>query len=554
MFVRTLLLCVIALSFRNTFSAVPTLRYNATLLAYSKYRVQKNDVDLLPPYQSLLSSADNLLDVGPWSVLNRSIPALFSYSSNPREYQSFATYFWNCTYCCPLANSIDVSSNGPSCSIPGPCNVSTGLPYIDCDGNANDELISEYHSPLWSNVHGAVATLGLAYYYTDDEKYAVQATKLIRTWFYDPVSGMIPNLDHAQSIPGVCSGRPQGIIDFSTGGFLSVLETVTFISSSQAWTTQDNDSMTEWTKQFLEWLLTGVTSRYDYMDEPNNHRTWINALIFGTAIWLDNTTVVNDFLANFPELINSQINASGQLHFEAQRSRGLTYSNMCLHAYLDIAAEISNYNIGNPYYIYNFNASDGGSIRQAIQYIEPFAIGGVCWPYEQFTNYDWGSSYYDTLRQAAAVYNHELYANYSCQVPNGPYTNDLTNLLWPYPPTPDVLTVPYCTSKKLVPKTLIPTTCNSPTGELPACNYPPSNNNNHPNDHVISTVLGGISGTILIASLLYVFIISPYLRNPNNSNGSPFSWNRKESSINGGTATRIGNDQTSNSLRDALLG
>ena len=233
---------------------------------------------------------------------------------------------------------------------------------------------------------------------------------------------------------------------------------------------------------------------------------------------------------------------------------------MCLHAYLDIAAEISNYNTKDPFYIYNFNASDGGSIRQAIQFIEPYAIEGACWPYEQFTDYDWGSSYYDTLRQAAAVYNNELYANHSCEIPGGYFTNDLTNLVWPYPPTKEILTVPYCQAKKLVPKTFTPTTCYPPTGELPACNYPPSNNNNQQTDHLISTILGGISGIVLLGSLLYVFILSPFFKQQaqNNMSGPTFGWNKggnNNQSINGGgNNNRISKDQPSNQLREALLG
>lgn len=55
----------------------------------------------------------------------------------------------------------------------------------------------------------AVKWLGLAFFFTQDRKYAEQARERVHTFFTDPTTGMLPSLKFAQSIPGEVSGRPQ---------------------------------------------------------------------------------------------------------------------------------------------------------------------------------------------------------------------------------------------------------------------------------------------------------------------------------------------------------
>jgi hypothetical protein len=242
-----------AASSTPTEASLPFIRYNRTLLEYAKTRVLAGDAELLPAYTSLINSAEASLSVAPVSIVSRPI-VNYSTSSDPHIYQSFATYFWPCTFCCPLADYIDVSSNGPQCDpTPGPCNATTGLPFADCDGLANDPLINAYHSPLWSTLHGAVPALGLAYFFTGDERYASHAADMLRVWFLDSATFMRPTLEYAQSIPGVCTGRPQGIIEFSSGGaFVAILDAVTMLNASSSWTSEDQAGMVSWAAAFLE--------------------------------------------------------------------------------------------------------------------------------------------------------------------------------------------------------------------------------------------------------------------------------------------------------------
>ena len=61
-----------------------------------------------------------------------------------------------------------------------------------------------------------IESLGWAYYFSGDDKYAKKATLLLETWFVNDETKMNPNLDYAQEIPGRFDGRLGGIIDLAT--------------------------------------------------------------------------------------------------------------------------------------------------------------------------------------------------------------------------------------------------------------------------------------------------------------------------------------------------
>ncbi|VDR26444.1 Alginate lyase [Raoultella terrigena] len=58
-----------------------------------------------------------------------------------------------------------------------------------------------------------VSTLALAWYFSQDERYAQKAVQQIKSWFLDANTRMTPNLQYAQAIPGINTGRGIGIID-----------------------------------------------------------------------------------------------------------------------------------------------------------------------------------------------------------------------------------------------------------------------------------------------------------------------------------------------------
>ena len=63
---------------------------------------------------------------------------------------------------------------------------------------------------LLINVISRVSTLGQAYFFTGDERYAARAAAKVRTFFLDEHTGMYPSLAYAGMKPGVDKiGKPM---------------------------------------------------------------------------------------------------------------------------------------------------------------------------------------------------------------------------------------------------------------------------------------------------------------------------------------------------------
>src|SRR5262249_21282945 len=93
---------------------------------------------------------------------------------------------------------------------PDPANP-TG-PYKQRDGETNpDNFVEHRHAMIRFSID--VAALTSAWRITGDEKYAIVAMNHLRAWFVDEKTRMNPNLEYAQAVIRLNTGRPTGIID-----------------------------------------------------------------------------------------------------------------------------------------------------------------------------------------------------------------------------------------------------------------------------------------------------------------------------------------------------
>src|SRR5207247_1046274 len=179
------------------------------------------DQQFAPALAALRTRADRELNTQPLTIVHKpKAPP----SGDKHDYVSMAPYFW------PDPNKAD------------------GLPYIRRDGRVNPER-ERYDAPLLRKMSQAVGTLSLAYYLTNDERYAVHAARYLRVWFLDVPTRMNPNLNYAQFIPGVTDGRGIGIID--TVSLLQVVDGIGMLRGSPAWTDADQAGLTAWFRDYL---------------------------------------------------------------------------------------------------------------------------------------------------------------------------------------------------------------------------------------------------------------------------------------------------------------
>ncbi len=135
----------------------------------------------------------------------------------------------------------------------------------------------------------SVYPLGLAYYFTGDEKYADRAAVLLRAWFLDSASKMNPNFDHAQMVKGVDKGRGTGIIESLR--LIKAVDAAGLIAGSKAWTNADQRALQDWFKQFNNWLLTSKNGRSEGAAK-NNHGTWYDVQVVTYALFNGDTAAL----------------------------------------------------------------------------------------------------------------------------------------------------------------------------------------------------------------------------------------------------------------------
>jgi hypothetical protein len=216
---------------------------NMQALKQTKARIGNNDPQVMPAYKQLLKDADKALEFGPVSVMEKiHLPP----SGNKHDYMSLAPYHW-----------------------PDPAKAD-GLPYIRKDGQTNPEVREYKDKEYMPKLCESVQTLALAYYFSGNGAYAQHASKLLRVWFLDTATRMNPNLNYAQAIKGVNTGRGAGLID--SRHFIKVIDGIGLLQGSAHWKQKDNDGMKQWFSDFLQWMQTSEVGE-DEMDAPNNHGT-----------------------------------------------------------------------------------------------------------------------------------------------------------------------------------------------------------------------------------------------------------------------------------------
>src|SRR4051812_15952667 len=216
---------------------------DAAVLQGNLQRVRAGEKIFTAALAQLEREAQQELSVGPFSVLNKDYTPP---SGDKHDYMSQAPYFW------PDPSSTD------------------GLPYIRRDGERNPEINKYRNHGDMSRMMNTVHVLALAYYFTGNEKYAVKAGSLLRAWFLDPQTGMNPNLQYAQAIPGINTGRGIGLIE--TAALPRVVDAIGLLQGSGSWTEADQRGMEKWLGTFLTWMLESKNGR-DESAAKNNHGT-----------------------------------------------------------------------------------------------------------------------------------------------------------------------------------------------------------------------------------------------------------------------------------------
>ncbi len=343
---------------------------NFSVLEKNKKAINSNSPDLMPAYKVLLKDAKVALDFGPVSVMEKkNVPP----SGNKHDYMSLAPYHW------PDPNKAD------------------GLPYIRKDGQTNPEVKEYKDKEYMPALCGHVNTLALAYYFSGDKMYAEHAAKLLRVWFLDTATRMNPNLNFAQAIKGVNTGRGAGLID--TRHFVKVIDAIGLLQGSKYWTANDQKGMQQWFTEFLSWMETSKNG-IDEMKTKNNHGAWYDAQRLAMALYIGNNEAARKIVLNAADRLDKQMDDAGKFPEEMVRTISLHYTTFVMHAFFAIAQMSDKIGVD----FWNLVTPGGKSLKKAFDVLHPYIAKQREWEGPQIKPFDFEDGT-PLLMEAATRFN-----------------------------------------------------------------------------------------------------------------------------------------------------
>lgn len=325
----------------------------------------------------LKKKADALLSSPRYAVTERIATAA---SGNKHDYCSIGTYWW-----------------------PNP-DTPDGLPYVRRDG----ETTPAAKDPIsYDAMADKALTLALAAFYFDNKEYAVASEKTIYDWHLNPETYMTPHAEYSQAIPGICTGRGIGVIDFSMRSY-KIFDAVGILDYLGCISEENLTALKKWYSDFTDWMLTsekGLTEEC----ELNNHGTYYDVHVLSAAIFTDRPELAKKICTTaYARRIRSQIEPDGAQPLELARTMAMIYSLSNLRAFTLLAniADACGY---SEYWGYDekFGAP---ALKKAIDFIYPYFKNPEAFPYQEINPSGVPRSMLDRLMTLSAHFESEGYA------------------------------------------------------------------------------------------------------------------------------------------------
>ena len=242
-------------------------------------------------------------------------------------------------------------------------------PYVRRDGYSNPEKFVAHREAL-IRLGVQLPALVAAWRITGQARYAIHAEAHLDAWFVSADTRMNPNLEHAQAIIGVNTGRGIGVID--TLHLVEVARAVGVLRAGR--TGPIHGPVTAWFAQYLAWMTTSPNG-VDERDQKNNHGTCWALQVAEFARLTDDRAVMGLARQRLKALVPGQIAADGSQPLELARTKPYGYSLFNLDVLAAAAHVLSTPDDD----LWRYRGATGGSIADALAYMAPFIADKASW-------------------------------------------------------------------------------------------------------------------------------------------------------------------------------
>ncbi|MDR2040016.1 MAG: alginate lyase family protein [Bacteroidales bacterium] len=298
-----------------------------------------------PAYEKLISQANVYLELLPEKVVDGDIPP----TGDPHDFYAIGKYSW-----------------------PNP-DTPDGMPWIRIDCNINPESNGpRFDLARYNQTMDRIKTLSLAWFYSQDEKYARKASELLRVWFLDEETKMNPNFECGSALPGVYNGMYIGIIFGVT--LIELVDHVQLLNLSDSWTEQDDMGLKNWFSGYVKWLL---ESDFGIKEgkAKNNHGSWYAAQVAAYSLYTGEMHHVNSMIELAKKQIDQQVDEDGSLPHELKRDWAYSYSVYGMRAFTTLACCADRIGVD----LWNYRTSDGRGLQQAYSFLQPYLLDEKKW-------------------------------------------------------------------------------------------------------------------------------------------------------------------------------
>lgn len=248
-----------------------------------------------------------------------------------------------------------------------------GLPYVRRDGETNPGNFVAHRQAV-NALRDRVAALAAARLVTGDARYATKVDELLRVFFLDPATRMNPNLERAQGVRGVSTGRPAGIID---GLHLAeVARAVKVLERERALPADTVAGVRRWFADLCTWMTSSTNGRKEAAAK-NNHAVAYFVQLAAFADLTGDEALLAECRRQFREVfVPNQMAEDGSFPEELGRTKPYGYSIFQLDQMATLCQILSTPEDD----LWAFELPDGRGMRRAVAWLRPFLADKASWP------------------------------------------------------------------------------------------------------------------------------------------------------------------------------